>query len=60
MISDKFLYEFFDLGIVIVECAAFLGSEYYIFDSLYLCRRSCKTYLLRVGVNVSGAPLLKV
>ena len=36
MVGDKFLDEFFELLIVVLDAAAFLGGEYHIFNCFYL------------------------
>ena len=57
MVGDEFFDKFFDLCVVIVESAAFLSSEYHIFNGFHFCGRTGKTNLCRVGIYESGAPL---
>ncbi len=60
MVGNQFFYELFNLGIAVVELAAFLSGEYHILDSFHLCRRTGQTDLLRVCFHESCAPLLNV
>ena len=61
MVDDKIFDEVLDLAVVgTVDAGALLGGEDDVLDSLHLCGRACQTYLLGVGVDVCGTPLLQL
>ena len=61
VVCNEILDEFFDGCIVFAfECFAFLGLEHDVHDAFNLCRRSGKTYLRRVGVDLGCAPFIQV
>ena len=60
MVSDEFLDECLDLGVVVLDAAGILGGEDHVLDLLHLCGRACETALLEVSLDCLGCPFADV